>query len=74
MGCTGSNPLFSLDTFLEWLQIRLTCESKTAVGQSLGVSHVAVDRWLTGERNPTKTVLILASLLAKRDVGEWPLG
>ena len=36
-------------------------ESMEAVGASLGVSKMAVSRWIYGARVPSRTVLVLAS-------------
>ncbi len=47
--------------------------SLRAIGADFGVSQVAVGQWLRGAREPSKTVLILARLLAQRDAGEWPM-
>jgi transcriptional regulator with XRE-family HTH domain len=63
--------LFALLTraqFVEWLKVRRQGESMTAIGRSLGVSCQAIDRWITGTRNPSKTVLILAKSLANGPV------
>jgi hypothetical protein len=48
-------------------------ESLRAIGADFGVSQVAVGQWLRGARQPSKTVLILAGLLARADAGAWPL-
>ena len=37
--------------------------SQAAVGRALGVSQIAVSRWLSGTRKPSKTVLLLAEAL-----------
>lgn len=57
--------------FREYLQARRDAgHSLTAIGASLGVSHVAVGHWLAGKREPSSTVLILAEILGRSWV--WP--
>lgn len=47
--------------FAAWLQARRdTGETLAAIGDSFGVSHVAVLHWLSGRRTPSRTVLVLA--------------
>lgn len=46
--------------FLNSVRIRNESASLSSIGQELGVSAVAVHRWLRGERKPTRTVLLLA--------------
>lgn len=64
---------FSVLQLLEWVKVRRQSETLDAIGESLGVSKVAVHQWLTGERNPSSTVLILSSLMARNQSGSWPL-
>lgn len=60
--------------FRDYLQARRDAGySLTAIGASLGVSHVAVGHWLDGKRNPSRMALVLAGMLAQRDAGSWPL-
>lgn len=51
------------EQFLRVIGGQLAVESQLAVGKALGVSQVAVSRWLTGERKPSKTVILLAERL-----------
>ena len=60
--------------FRQYLEARRQVESLAAIGQSLGVSHVAVLHWLRGTRVPGRTVRLLAGALRQRDPGTWPLG
>ena len=60
--------------FRQYLEARRQAESLAAIGQSLGVSHVAVFHWLHGTRVPGRTVRLLAGALRQRDPGTWPLG
>lgn len=64
----------SLESFLSWVRGRRAVESLSAIGASLGVSHVAVSGWLSGSRRPSKSAMILGGLLSRRDAGTWPLG
>lgn len=60
--------------FLQWLRARvLAGETQAVVGASLGVCRTLVGQWLSGRSHPSRTVLILGEMLAKRDVGEWPI-
>jgi hypothetical protein len=60
--------------FRDYLQARRDAgHSLTAIGESLGVSHVAVGHWLAGKREPSSTVLILAERILRENAGEWPL-
>ena len=57
---------------MDYLRARHQREPWCAIAASLGVSRQAVDGWLTGARRPSRTVLILAGLLARGSGGlEW---
>ena len=47
--------------------------TKAFAASELGVTTKALQHWLNGKRNPTKTVVILAGLLTRSDSGQWPL-
>lgn len=47
-------------------------ESMGTIGRELGVSKQSVRQWLTGERRPSRTVLVLASLLYRAPVDLAP--
>jgi len=66
--------MFTRSQLVDYVRARHRCEPWGAIAASLGVSRQAVDGWLTGARRPSRTVLILAELLARRDAGAWPLG
>jgi transcriptional regulator with XRE-family HTH domain len=52
--------------FAAWLQSRRDAgETLSAIGARFGVSHVTVTHWLSGKRNPSKTVLVLAGELSR---------
>lgn len=60
--------------FATWLQARRSAgESLASLANSFGVFAVTVKLWLDGKRNPSRTALVLATLLAQRDAGNWPL-
>lgn len=47
--------------------------SLTAIGEQFGVSYQAVQQWISGETQPSKTVLILAEQIQRRsDVPSHP--
>lgn len=49
--------------FVIWLELRRAAgESLAAIGSSLGVSHAAVQKWLSGGK-PSSTALLLAEHL-----------
>jgi hypothetical protein len=51
--------------FVLWLESRRSAgESLAAIGSSLGVSHAAVQKWLSGGK-PSGTALLLADLLCR---------
>ena len=52
--------------FGAWLGERVVAYGASQVGRLLGVSHSSVLRWLAGTRHPSRTVRILAALLAER--------
>ena len=63
-----------MSTFREYLIGRRSAgDSLALIGRDLGVSRQAVDQWLRGVSEPSRTVLILAAILAGRTAGEWPL-
>lgn len=52
--------------FREWIADRRRNGATLAlIGKELGVSHAAVQRWEAGDRNPSKTVLLLAEVLMR---------
>jgi hypothetical protein len=60
--------------FLVYLQARRDAgETLTAIGQSFGVSHVTVSHWLSGKRNPSRVILVLAGEIYRAPV-ELPAG
>lgn len=59
--------MLSLSQFAEIVRNRGT---QTQAARELGVSRALVCQWLSGARKPSKTVLILASLLWGSN---WPL-
>lgn len=59
--------------FIAWLAARHERETLDAIGESMGVSQVAVTLWLQGKRKPSRMALRLSELLAQRDAGSWPL-
>lgn len=69
----GANPPpspLSPSAFLAWLESRQARgESASAIGRSLGVTHTAVAQWLGLQRNPSRTVLLLAARLASEPSG-----
>jgi hypothetical protein len=51
------------EVFLAWIKDRVSFgESKASIGHSLGVTGVAVNRWLTKRCGISDTVLMLAEL------------
>lgn len=72
LGKTTFSHLFTVgsmshDQFLEWLTMCVDAgASKALLGRALGATGMAIDRWLTLQRNPSKTVLLLAAHLAQR--------
>jgi hypothetical protein len=59
--------------FAAWLQARRDAgETLTAIGESFGVSHVAVAHWLSGKRNPSPMALLLAGELCRRPMEMAP--
>lgn len=48
-------------------------ESLATIAASLGVSQPLVSQWIAGQRTPSRTVLILAAILARSSAGRWPL-
>lgn len=57
--------------FIAWLESRLSAgESCTQVGRSLGVTHAAIRRWISGASGVSDTVLLLAErmLLEPREL------
>lgn len=62
--------VMTVDQFRAFLRSRGT---QAQIAAEFGVSRRAVAGWMAGEINPSRTVLILAGLLAGRSAGEWPL-
>lgn len=58
-------PPLALPAFLDWVELHQT---QAHVAARLGVTRPLVSQWLSGTRIPSKTVLILASLLAREPV------
>lgn len=57
--------MLTLSQFVRWLKSRRSAgESLTAIGSSLGVSHAAVQKWLSGGK-PSRTTLLLAEQLCR---------
>ncbi len=65
--------MLTYSQLVDYMRARHQREPWCAIAASLGVSRQAVDGWLTGARRPSRTVLILAGLLARADAGAWPL-
>ncbi len=65
--------MLTYSQLVDYVRARHQRESWCAIAASLGVSRQAVNGWITGARRPSRTVLILARLLARRDAGIWPL-
>ena len=65
--------MMSVNQFRAHIANELGLATQAAVGKRYGVSHVAVGKWLSGERNPSKTVLILAAYLIDKSAGNWPV-
>jgi hypothetical protein len=65
--------MLTYSQLVDYLRARHQREPWCAIAASLGVSRQAVDGWLTGARRPSRTLLIRAGLLARRDAGEWPM-
>ena len=65
--------MLTYSQLVDYVRARHQREPWCAIAVSLGVSRQAVDGWLTGARRPSRTVLILAEMLARRDAGAWPL-
>jgi hypothetical protein len=59
--------------FLSLIRSRLVHQSKSAIARELGVCPISVERWITGKRRPTRTVVLLAGLLWG-GVAEMPAG
>lgn len=60
--------------FVDYLRSRHSRgESWRAIADSFGVSRQALDLWRSAFRRPSRTVLILAALLARQDAGRWPM-
>lgn len=61
--------------FRQWIcERRAQGETYQHIGESLGVSHVAVIAWLRGTSPPSRTVLLLAAHLIRAGDSDWPLG
>jgi hypothetical protein len=65
--------MLTYSQLVDYMRARHQREPWCAIAASLGVSRQAVDGWLTGARRPSRTVLILAAMLARGETGEWPL-
>jgi hypothetical protein len=58
--------MLSRSQFTAWLQARRDAgETLAAIGDSFGVSHVAVAHWLSGQRTPSRMALVLAGELRR---------
>ena len=67
-------PSSASEFFLKWVRLRIGAgETQASVGAALGVCPALVSLWLSGKSRPSRTVLILGGILAKRDVGAWPI-
>ena len=55
------HPMLTSSEFV--VLLRSQRASQAAIGRALGVSQIAVSRWLSGARRPSKTVLLLAEAL-----------
>lgn len=56
----------SPDEFTVWLRQRRSAgETLKEIGDSLGVSHVTVIGWLSGQQNPSRMALAFASELRR---------
>ena len=53
----------SLEQFHKQLVEQRETRTLSAIGEDLGVTHAAVQRWLKGSRPPSRTVLLLAESL-----------
>lgn len=56
----------NLESFLDWIARRRAKESMAAIGRSLGVKRQCVYRWMSGESQPSETVILLADHVAKQ--------
>lgn len=60
--------------FRAWLAGRLAAGwTRQALGANLGVSGMAVTRWLSGKAGVSATVLLLAERIMRERAGSWPL-
>jgi transcriptional regulator with XRE-family HTH domain len=56
--------MLTCSEFVKWLVPRRSAgDSLTAIGRDLGVSRQAVQQWLSGATQPSRTVLMLAEQL-----------
>lgn len=66
-------PFLTPAEFRTWLRDRLTHGyTRAALGKSLGVTGMAITRWLTGS-GVSNTVLLLAERIMGEKAGQWPL-
>ncbi len=63
----------TVDAFRSWLTQRRELETLAHIAGSMGVSVYTLQRWLTGERRPSRMALVLGGLLMGGGTGEWPL-
>lgn len=69
----SSVPVLASEDFVQYLAARLRRgETLEAIGDSLGVGHTSVLRWLQGTRRPSRMALRLGALLVSRAGGAWP--
>jgi transcriptional regulator with XRE-family HTH domain len=55
--------------FAAWLQARRGAgETLAAIGERLGVSHVTVAHWLSGQRTPSRMALVLVGEICRAPV------
>lgn len=58
--------------FHSWLRQQRARNRLADIAAALGVSQVAVHRWLEGQRKPSRPVLILAQRLMQDQDQAWP--
>lgn len=79
MKSRGTASFLTRDIFLHHVKDRLSKgETRVQIGSSLGVSGMAVTRWLQGRSGVSATILLLAELQMRTPqrltCSEWPAG
>lgn len=65
LGGTFPASMLTVEQFREWLKSRHEGETLAQIGRSLGVPASQVSRWISAQRTPAPTVLILAAHLSR---------